>query len=118
MKNLLMFIGLFLTLLVVSCGGGGDDSPIIPDPDPTPTTITYANTISGIVSARCTSCHGSPPTNGAPNSLTTYASVKEAVQNRGLINKIETGVMPKNGSMLSATQIQNFKTWQNNGFPE
>lgn len=116
MKNLLMFTGLFLIFLVVSCsGGGGDDSPII---DPTPTTITYANTISGIVSSRCTSCHGSPPSNGAPMSLTTYDNVKDAVTSRGLINKIETGVMPQNGTMLSATQIQNFKTWQANGFPE
>jgi hypothetical protein len=118
MKNLLMFIGLFLTLLVVSCGSDGDDSPIIQDPDPTPTTITYTNTISGIVSTSCTSCHGNPPTNDAPMSLTTYANVKEAVQNRGLINQIETGAMPKNGSKLSQTKIQNFKTWQNNGFPE
>jgi hypothetical protein len=117
MKNLLMFTGLFLIFLVVSCSGGGDDSPII-DPTPTPTTITYANTISGIVSSRCTSCHGSTPTNGAPMSLTTYTNVKDAVTSRGLISQIETGNMPKNGTMLSATQIQSFKTWQSNDFPQ
>lgn len=116
MKNLLIFTGLFLMFLVVSCGGG-DDSPII-DPNPTPTNITYSNTISGIISGNCTGCHGNPTANGAPMSLTTYSSVKEAVENRGLINKIETGVMPKNGSKLSATEIQNFKTWQANGFPQ
>lgn len=115
MKNLQMFIGLFLIFLIVSCSNGGDDSPII---DPTPTTITYTNTISGIVSSRCTSCHGSPPSNGAPMSLTTYNNVKDAVTSRGLITQIESGNMPKNGTMLSTTQIQNFKTWQANNFPE
>jgi hypothetical protein len=116
MKNLLLFTGLFLMFLVVSCSGGGDDdSPII---DPTPTNITYANTISGIISGNCTSCHGSTPTNGAPMSLTSYTNVKDAVTSRGLISLIESGNMPKNGSKLSASQIQSFKTWQTNGFPQ
>jgi mono/diheme cytochrome c family protein len=116
MKNLLMFTGLFLIFLVTSCSGGGDDdSPII---DPTPTTITYTNTISAIVNGNCTGCHGSTPTNGAPMSLTTYNNVKDAVVSRGLINQIETGNMPKNATDLTATQIQNFKTWQTNGFPQ
>jgi hypothetical protein len=117
MKNLLMLTGLFLIFFIVSCSNGGDDSPVI-DPTPTPTNITYANTISGIVSSRCTSCHGSPPTNDAPMSLSTYNNVKDAVTSRGLINQIESGNMPKNGTKLSATQIQNFKTWQANGFPQ
>jgi hypothetical protein len=51
-------------------------------------------------------------------SLTTYANVKDAVTSRGLISQIETGNMPKNGTKLSAAQIQNFKTWQTNGFPQ
>ena len=117
MKNLLKFTGMFLIFFVASCSNGGDDSPII-DPTPNPTTITYTNTISGIVSSRCTSCHGSPPSNGAPMSLTTYDNVKDAITSRGLINQIETGNMPKNGTKLSTTQIQNFKTWQTNGFPQ
>jgi len=116
MKNLLTITGMFLMFFIVSCSSGSDDDdPIL---NPPPTSITYANTISTIVSGHCTGCHGSPTSNGAPMSLTTYNSVKEAVENRGLINKIETGVMPKTGAMLSATQIQNFKTWQTNGFPQ
>jgi len=51
-------------------------------------------------------------------SLTTYTNVKEAVETRGLINQIETGNMPKTGNALTTTQIQNFKTWQTNGFPQ
>jgi mono/diheme cytochrome c family protein len=117
MKNLLMFTSMFLTLFIVSCSSGSDDDddPII---NPPATTITYTNTISAIVNGNCTGCHGSTPTNGAPMSLTTYNNVKDAVVNRGLINQIETGNMPKNGTDLTATQIQNFKTWQTNGFPQ
>ena len=117
MKNLLMLTGMFSILFIISCSSGSDDDDLTPNP-PGGNNITYANTISAIVSANCTGCHGNPPTNDAPMSLTTYSNVKEAVENRGLINKIETGAMPKNGTMLSATQIQNFKTWQTNGFPQ
>ncbi|KUO67833.1 MAG: hypothetical protein APF83_10600 [Lutibacter sp. BRH_c52] len=117
MKNLLKITSLFLMLSIVSCSSGSDDDddPII---NPPPTSITYTNTISAIVNGKCTGCHGNPPSNGAPMSLTTYTDVKEAVETRGLINQIETGNMPKTGSALTATQIQNFKTWQTNGFPQ
>lgn len=116
MKKILMFIGLFLMILFASCSSNSDDSPIN-DPPPN-TSITYTNTISSIISGSCLGCHGSPPTNGAPMSLTTYSNVKEAVENRGLINKIETGIMPKTGAKLTAAQVQNFKTWQANNFPQ
>lgn len=116
MKNLLTITSMFLMLIMVSCSSGSDDDdPILNPPE---SSITYGNTISVIVNGNCTGCHGSTPTNGAPMSLTTYNNVKDAVENRGLINQIETGNMPKNGTNLSATQIQNFKTWQTNGFPQ
>ncbi|MDO9038696.1 MAG: hypothetical protein Q7U59_10165 [Lutibacter sp.] len=116
MKNLLTITGMFLMLFAVSCSSGSDDDdPIL---NPPPTTITYTNTISAIVNGNCTGCHGSTPTNGAPMSLTTYANVKDAVTSRGLISQIESGNMPKNGTKLSAAQIQNFKTWQTNDFPQ
>lgn len=115
MKNLLTFTSLFLIVLLASCSSNSDDSPIN---DPPPATITYANTISAIISGNCLGCHGSTPSNGAPMSLTTYANVKDAVTSRGLISQIETGNMPKNGTKLSAAQIQNFKTWQTNDFPQ
>ncbi|OGS70099.1 MAG: hypothetical protein A3F91_13355 [Flavobacteria bacterium RIFCSPLOWO2_12_FULL_35_11] len=116
MKNLLTITSMFLMLFIASCSSGSDDDdPIL---NPLATTITYSNTISTIVNGNCTGCHGSTPTNGAPMSLTTYNNVKDAVENRGLINQIETGNMPKNGTDLTSTQIQSFKTWQTNGFPQ
>jgi len=113
MKKLILLAGVLLMFFSVSCSSDSDDDDII---DP-PTTITYTNTIRGIVSGNCNSCHGSTPTNGAPMSLTTYDNVKESVQNRNLITRIENGTMPPNGN-LSAAQIQSFKTWQSEGFVE
>ena len=116
MKKLLLLTSLFLILFVVSCSSDSDDDDIIIDP-PT-TTITYTNTIKTIMSGNCTSCHGNPPTNSAPMPLTTYANVKDATENRGLINQVETGNMPKNGTKLSSTQITNIKTLKANGYLE
>ena len=115
MKKIILISGVLLMFFSVSCSSDSDDDDIIIDPPPT--TITYTNTIRGIVSGNCTTCHGNPPTNSAPMSLTTYDNVKNAVQNRGLITRIENGTMPPTGN-LSASQIQNFKTWQAGGFVE
>ncbi|MBG7631770.1 MAG: hypothetical protein IZT56_15245 [Bacteroidetes bacterium] len=115
MKKLLALTSLFLLLFMVSCSSDSDDDDIIVDP---PASITYTNTIKSIMSGNCTSCHGNPTTNNAPMSLTTYANVKNAVENRGLISQVESGNMPKNASMLSSTQIANIKTWKANGYLE
>lgn len=115
MKKLILLTGVLFIFLLTSCSSDSDDDGGIIVPPPT--TITYTNTISGIVSVNCTSCHGNPPTNNAPMSLTTYDDVKNAVLNRGLITRIENGTMPPTGN-LSASQIQNFKTWQQGGFIE
>ncbi len=116
MKKLLALTSLFLLLFMVSCSSDSDDDDIIVDPPNT--SITYTNTIKSIMSGNCTGCHGNPTTNLAPMSLTTYANVKDATENRGLINEVETGRMPKTGSPLSSTQIANIKTWKANGYLE
>ena len=77
---------------------------------------TYTADIAPIMSSRCTNCHGSTPSNGAPMSLTTLANVKDAVENRGLLGRVENGTMPPSGSDLTAAQIQAIKDWQSNGF--
>lgn len=114
MKKLILLTGVLLMFISVSCSSDNEDDLIS---DPPSSTITYTNTIRGIVSGNCTSCHGNPTANNAPMSLTTYDNVKDAVQNRNLITRIENGTMPPNGS-LSASQVQSFKTWQTNGFME
>lgn len=93
-----------------------DNDDVIVNPDPQPTEVRYS-TIATIMSGNCNGCHGATPTNGAPMSLTTYDEVKEAVENRNLIGRVENGTMPPNGS-LSSTQINNIKSWQANNFPQ
>ena len=56
-------------------------------------------------------------------SLTTYNDVKNAVQSRGLLDRIQrvqgsAGFMPNGGSKLSDAQIQSIKDWQSGGFVE
>ena len=107
----------FSILLMTSCSSGGDDSD--PTPNPTPTNVTYNGNIKSIMTSNCTSCHGNPTSNGAPMSLTTYSEVVDAVNNRNLINRINStsNPMPVGGLMPSNTR-QLIQTWVNNGMPE
>ena len=50
--------------------------------------------------------------------LTTYENVREAVMNRGLIGRVESGSMPPVGDVLTATEVQAIKDWQTGGFQE
>lgn len=115
-KFLKLFLFLFISgTIFYACSDDDDDNPTV-TPDPTPTQVTYS-TVATIMSGNCNGCHGATPTNGAPMSLTTYTEVRQAVENRNLIGRIENGSMPPNGS-LSTTQINNIKSWQAQGFPQ
>ena len=85
-------------------------------------TITYTEVVKQIMEQKCNNCHGATPTNGAPMSLHTYETVKEAVLNRGLIDRItriesQSGFMPLGASKLPQTQIDQIIQWQNEDFP-
>jgi hypothetical protein len=85
--------------------------------------ITYNNTVKGIVQNNCLFCHTSPPQNGAPMQLTTYADVKNAVMSRGLLDRISRpqgsqGMMPNGGQRLPQATIDKIFQWAQNGFPE
>ncbi|NER10972.1 hypothetical protein SAMN06265375_10245 [Muriicola jejuensis] len=93
------------------------DEPNNQNPDPT--ALTYQNDIRPIIQSNCVSCHGNPPTNNAPMSLTSLTLVRNAIETRGLISRINstTNPMPPDGLMA-----QNARTliaeWANQGFPE
>lgn len=85
--------------------------------------VTYTNTVKAIIDNNCISCHATVPVNGAPMSLTTYADVKNAVLNRGLLNRISRaqgapGMMPNGGTRLPQAVIDQVYQWAENGFPE
>ncbi|WP_456463150.1 hypothetical protein [Lutibacter sp.] len=102
---------LLVTLLFASCTNEDNNLQIEDN------NITYTNTVKAIIDANCLSCHISPPINGALMPLISYNNVKEAVQNRNLIGRIEDGSMPLNGS-LSSIQIKAIKDWEVGGLPE
>ncbi|MBK5213296.1 MAG: hypothetical protein JJE55_06525 [Flavobacteriaceae bacterium] len=71
----------------------------------------------------CTACHSNPPQNGAPMPLTNYAEVKNAVETRGLLDRIsrnegEDGLMPLGGPRLPQQQIDLITQWNLDGLLE
>ncbi len=104
---------MLFTFIMFSCSS--DDSNPDPDLDP---DVTYAKSIKSIIDGSCLDCHGSSVANGAPMSLTTFDEVKEAVQNRGLIGRVENGSMPPAGTDLTAAQVALIKAWETANFPQ
>jgi len=100
-------------VIFTSCSSDSDD----PMDEVQPTVVTYTNSVKNIINGNCTNCHGNPTSNNAPSSLNTYDLVKTAVESKNLIGRIESGVMPPNGS-LSTSQITAIKNWQAGGFIE
>lgn len=85
--------------------------------------VTYTNTVKSVVENNCLFCHTSPPQNGAPMKLTTYADVKNAIMTRGLLDRISRaqgspGMMPNGGTRLPQATINKIYEWAENGFPE
>jgi uncharacterized membrane protein len=124
MKPYIIILIIVAALINANCSNNSEsDITSTPNPDPTPTTITYANTIQDIMTSNCTSCHGTPPTNGASVSLNTYIKVKNAVINEQLIERISkaqgtSGMMPDNGTRLPQATINKVISWKNDGYKE
>ena len=92
------------------------------EPIPTGNVVTYQD-IKPIIDNNCVQCHGNPPQNGAPMSLSTYSQVRQAVENRGLIDRIslpegDSGLMPLGGPRLPQSSINMIIQWRDDGFPE
>ncbi len=127
MKNALSILICFVFIFLASCSNSDDpqemaspdpDSNPLPD-DPVAEDLTYEADIKAIIDANCISCHGNPPTNNAPMSLVTYDDVTSAVDNRGLLNRINstTNPMPPGGQLPGNTR-QLIEDWINQGMPE
>lgn len=101
---------------LISCSNDSEDDLI----DQTPImTVTYTSHIKNIVDNNCLNCHSNPTQNGAPMPLTTYNEVRDAVLNRGLINRLNNQVnpMPPTGNLPNAT-IALFEQWETDGLLE
>ncbi len=115
MKKLLILSTFVFLSVFFSCSSSSLDE----DTDPLNSNkVTYNKTVKLIIDNNCLNCHSNPPVNGAPMSLTSYENVKEATENRGLIQRIEDGSMPSTGDKLTADQIQEIKDWKTDGFAQ
>ncbi len=94
---------------------GSDDSNDILDPE----EVTYEADVRPILESICLNCHTDPPINGAPMPLTTFDAVRNAVENRGLLTRINSisNPMPPSG-LLPETSREIFQEWVDQGFIE
>ena len=84
--------------------------------------VTYEANIKSIIDTNCIFCHSNPPVNGAPMALITFENVRDAVENRDLIERISTTdigfVMPLGGPRLPQNLIDLVIQWEADGLLE
>lgn len=117
--RILPFI-LLPTIILSSCTNDSTDDLVSFNPNQ---EVKYSTSIKNIIDNNCLQCHGTTPSFGAPMSLTTYEEVKDAVLNRGLINRISraegsTGAMPLGGQRLPQVTIDLISQWEDEGLAE
>jgi uncharacterized membrane protein len=91
-----------------------------PGTDPVVAT-SYTKNVKSIIDGNCTGCHQAGRSAGF-RPLTTYAEVKAAVENAGLLNRIQLqtgqqGIMPQAGRMSQAN-IDVIIKWNTDGLKE
>ena len=111
--KVILLLGLMFAV-GVSCVGSDDSDDMI-DPD----QVTYEADVRPIVEGICLNCHTDPPINGAPMPLTSFDAVRNAVETRGLLTRINSisNPMPPSG-LLPADTRQVFQDWVDQGFIE
>ncbi|RZN84616.1 MAG: hypothetical protein EVB11_00770 [Winogradskyella sp.] len=90
------------------------------DDDNAEPLVNYVDDIEPIMSAACVSCHGSPPTNGAPFALVNFTQVSQranGIFNRMNLSSGAPGAMPPSGR-LPQTTIDLIQQWIDDGKPE
>lgn len=117
-----LFFSILCTILLLSCTSKTyDDLEEVQFMDPVE-KITYQD-VSFVFETICTACHSNPPQNGAPMSLSSYSEVKDAVETRGLLDRISrnegaNGLMPLGGPRLPQQDIDLLFQWNTDGLLE
>lgn len=103
--------------LALGCTNDSTDDLI----DNTPVVnVTYSGNIKTIIDNNCIMCHAATPINGAPMPLVTFENVKNAVETRGLLDRISRaegapGLMPNGGPRLPQNLIDLIVQWEAEG---
>jgi hypothetical protein len=77
--------------------------------------VTYTKDIKPLITENCVSCHR--PNNNPRLDLSTYAQVKAAAEQKGLIGRVLSGAMPPSGALANEPK-KLFSAWSQAGFPE
>ena len=112
-----------LGVLLWGCSNNTQDDlePIIPEVE-TEEQVTYGD-VKFIFDNSCVVCHSNPPQNGAPMSLDSYLAARDAVLNRGLLDRVSReegadGLMPLGGPRLPQQTIDLLIQWSEDGLLE
>lgn len=97
------------------------EADVIPPPTDTIVVTTYTANVKAIIDNNCVVCHSDGGI-AAFRDLTTYANVVDAVQNAGLLDRIqlqngEPGIMPSTGRMPQGN-IDIVLKWNTDGLTE
>ncbi len=118
-KYLFSLGALFLFMALGSCYNDNYQD-LYPSGSCDTTSVSYANDVWPVISARCTGCHsgGAPAGNIA---LENYNDVVVVGKNGKLLGSIRFdpgySPMPKGGSKLSSCDIAKIEKWINDGMP-
>ncbi|MCX6275757.1 MAG: hypothetical protein NTV09_11185 [Bacteroidetes bacterium] len=85
------------------------------------TELKYNGLIKNIINSNCansTACHGSPQGQNAGGNLTSYALVKEKINNDAFNNRVFVLKDMPQGSSLSECDLKKLKAWYDAGSPE
>lgn len=113
------FLLLLFSLLIVAGCTSHTYEDVEEEMMPLPDVVTFQE-VRFIIDNACLQCHSNPPQNGAPMSLDGFESVKDAVLNRNLLNRVsraegESGLMPLGGPRLPQSNIDLLIQWQVDG---
>ncbi len=106
-----LFLVFSISFTMVSCSTSVIEEVVVNE------EITYFNTIKAIIVTNCTTtCHNDVQTDAGLN-LTSYKNLKDAVETRGLLDRINSASnpMPKGGQM-EANLIATIEKWVDEGF--
>ena len=109
-----------LSCSIIFVGCTNDNSETLMDNPAVSGQVTYTQNVKSIIDNNCISCHAAVPRNGAPMALVTYEQVQNAVQNRGLLNRISLTngnslLMPQGGPRLPQATIDVMVKWNQDG---
>ncbi len=121
MKKKLLLLTVLGSLLL-SCTANTYDDIVEPEVAEEPELVTFQD-VRFIFENNCQNCHSNPPQNNAPMSLVTFDDVVDAVENRGLLDRISRqegapGLMPRGGPRLPQATIDLVVQWQQDGLLE